>query len=152
MLQIDGNALNKILITRTLTVGAQKIEKPLKRVEAENVRDSIARDIYSRLFDWVVFLINKALVPPNTSNKLFLGVLDIFGFENFKVNSFEQLCINYANEKLHQQFIEHVFKLEQKEYAQEGISWSSVETTDNQPCLDLVESVCLPTFLSFLIE
>ena len=67
-------------------------------------------------------------------------MLDIYGFETFEINSFEQFCINYANEKLQQQFNMHVFKLEQEEYIREGIDWKKIEYYDNQPCIDLIES------------
>ena len=79
----------------------------------------MAKHIYSCLFNWIVTELNKALVGESKRQK-FIGVLDIYGFETFEVNSFEQFCINYANEKLQQQFNQHVFKLEQEEYVAEG--------------------------------
>ncbi|KAG7219021.1 hypothetical protein INR49_005921 [Caranx melampygus] len=95
--------------------------------------------IYARMFDWIVEHINKSL---HTSSKQhsFIGVLDIYGFETFEVNSFEQFCINYANEKLQQQFNSHVFKLEQEEYMKEQIPWTLIDFYDNQPCIDLIEA------------
>ena len=75
-----------------------------------------------------------------TKAKNTIGVLDIYGFETFEINSFEQFCINYANEKLQQQFCCHVFKLEQEEYQKEKLNWTKIEFYDNQPCIDLIES------------
>ena len=99
----------------------------------------MAKHIYSCLFNWIVTELNKALVG-EAKHSQFIGVLDIYGFETFKVNSFEQFCINYANEKLQQQFNMHVFKLEQEEYVAEGINWSMIDFYDNQPCIDLIEN------------
>lgn len=97
--------------------------------------------MYAEMFNWVVSVINAAL--ENTREKSehrFIGVLDIYGFETFEINSFEQFCINYANEKLQQQFNQHVFKLEQEEYMKEEIEWKFIDFYDNQPCIDLIES------------
>ena len=80
--------------------------------------------------------INKALKTSAKVHK-FIGVLDIYGFETFEINSFEQFCINYANEKLQQQFNQHVFKLEQEEYLKEGIEWKMIDFYDNQPCIGI---------------
>jgi myosin-5 len=99
----------------------------------------LAKFIYSKIFDWIVVQINKALKPSSKVHK-FIGVLDIYGFETFDINSFEQFCINYANEKLQQQFNQHVFKLEQDEYLKEGIEWKMIDFYDNQPCIDLIET------------
>ncbi|GFO26379.1 unconventional myosin-va, partial [Plakobranchus ocellatus] len=108
-------------------------------IPASFARDALVKGIYSRLFDWIVAQINKALHNSTKSHK-FIGVLDIYGFETFKINSFEQFCINYANEKLQQIFNMHVFKLEQEEYVREQIEWSFIDFYDNQPCIDLIES------------
>ncbi|XP_020107085.1 protein OPAQUE1-like isoform X2 [Ananas comosus] len=101
-------------------------------------RDALAKTVYSRLFDWLVDNINKSVGQDNDS-KIQIGVLDIYGFECFKKNSFEQFCINFANEKLQQHFNEHVFKVEQEEYKNEEINWSYIEFIDNQDVLDLIE-------------
>jgi len=106
-------------------------------------RDSIAKFLYSQLFEWLVQMINKNLALteiPSEEELSFIGVLDIYGFEHFDKNSFEQFCINYSNEKLQQEFNQHVFKLEQDEYVTEKIEWSFIDFNDNQPCIDLIES------------
>lgn len=102
-------------------------------------RDALAKHIYSQLFNWIVDEINKSL-EFHGQRQSFIGVLDIYGFETFETNSFEQFCINYANEKLQQQFCQHVFKLEQEEYMKEEITWSFIQFQDNQPCIDLIEN------------
>lgn len=102
-------------------------------------RDALAKHIYSELFNWIVLIINRTLESEVPRHR-FVGVLDIYGFETFDSNSFEQFCINYANEKLQQQFNLHVFKLEQEEYIKEGIEWKMIEFYDNQPCIDLIEA------------
>ncbi|XP_057301771.1 unconventional myosin-Va-like isoform X2 [Hydractinia symbiolongicarpus] len=107
-------------------------------IKASNGRDALAKHIYSQLFKWIVEHVNSSLAI-TSQRKSFIGVLDIYGFETFEVNSFEQFCINYANEKLQQQFNQHVFKLEQDEYVKEQIVWSFIDFYDNQPCIDLIE-------------
>ena len=91
------------------------IEKPLDAAAAASSRDSLAKTLYSRLFDWLVAKINES-IGQDAESDTFIGVLDIYGFESFKTNSFEQFCINLANEKLQQHFNQHVFKQEQEEY------------------------------------
>jgi myosin-5 len=117
------------------------MEKAIDVNQALVARDSFAKFIYSQLFDWLVKVVNlKLSTKQQMSNATFIGVLDIYGFEHFPTNSFEQFCINYANEKLQQEFTRHVFKLEQEEYVSEGINWSFINFTDNGPCIDLIES------------
>ncbi len=97
--------------------------------------------LYARLFDWIVAATNRKIttIGSATTTPNSIGILDIYGFESFVENSFEQLCINLANEKLQQQFNATIFKAEQQEYVQEGIDWTHVEFVDNQDCLDLLE-------------
>lgn len=98
----------------------------------------MAKAIYAKMFDVIVLRINKSLSHEEKMTS-FIGVLDIFGFESFVKNSFEQICINYANEKLQQFFNSHIFKMEQAEYDKEKIDWSNIDFVDNQECLDLIE-------------
>ncbi|TRY83411.1 hypothetical protein DNTS_020283 [Danionella cerebrum] len=108
-------------------------------IPAVNARDALAKHIYAKLFNWIVDHVNKAL-HSTVKQHSFIGVLDIYGFETFEINSFEQFCINYANEKLQQQFNMHVFKLEQEEYMKEQIPWTLIDFYDNQPCINLIEA------------
>lgn len=106
-------------------------------MKAVAIRDAISKAIYSHLFRFLVDTINETTSCQQESS--FIGVLDIFGFENFKVNSLEQLCINLANERLQQYFNNSIFKTEQDLYLQEGIQWQSIEFSNNQECLDLID-------------
>jgi myosin-5 len=127
---------------KQITTRSEKIISNLNHKQAIVARDSFAKYIYSALFDWLVDYINQDLCPPETASQIssFIGVLDIYGFEHFEKNSFEQFCINYANEKLQQEFNQHVFKLEQEEYIKEEIEWSFIDFADNQPCINLIEN------------
>lgn len=110
----------------------------LSREQSVDVRDAFVKGIYGRLFVFIVKKINAAIYRPKERQRSSIGVLDIFGFENFNHNSFEQFCINYANENLQQFFVRHIFKLEQEEYNLEGINWQHIEFVDNQDALDLI--------------
>ncbi|KAF9405854.1 Myosin type-2 heavy chain 1 [Podila epigama] len=131
----------KWLVKKQITTRSEKIVSNLKPDQALIVRDSVAKYIYSSLFDWLVSNINNSLSSEAVASQIhsFIGVLDIYGFEHFKKNSFEQFCINYANEKLQQEFNQHVFKLEQEEYVREQIDWKFIEFSDNQPCIEMIE-------------
>ncbi|KAF3688717.1 Unconventional myosin-Va Dilute myosin heavy chain [Channa argus] len=127
------------LCHRKLKTTTETYVKSVSKMNAINGRDALAKHIYARLFRWIVGRINSAL-QSGAKQHCFIGVLDIYGFETFDVNSFEQFCINYANEKLQQQFNLHVFKLEQEEYVKEEIPWALIDFYDNQPCINLIEA------------
>ncbi|KAA6411786.1 MAG: myosin MYO2 [Lasallia pustulata] len=141
MLGIDASEFAKWTVKKQLITREEKIMSNLTQQQALVVRDSVAKFIYSSLFDWLVENINHGLATQEvvSSSNSFIGVLDIYGFEHFAKNSFEQFCINYANEKLQQEFNQHVFKLEQEEYLREQIDWTFIDFSDNQPCIDLIE-------------
>ncbi|KAL3508613.1 hypothetical protein ACH5RR_028014 [Cinchona calisaya] len=127
------------LSTRKIQAGKDRVANRLTLQQAIDTRDALAKFIYASLFDWLVCEINKSLAMGKQCTGRSISVLDIYGFESFKKNSFEQLCINYANERLQQHFNRHLFKLEQEEYELDGIDWSKVEFEDNQECLNLFE-------------
>lgn len=139
LLKINSDELRKWLKTRQIESVNELVLIPINMRTAEAARDALAKHIYARLFQYIVSVINKGL-NNDRKQSCFIGVLDIYGFETFETNSFEQFCINYANEKLQQQFNQHVFKLEQEEYLKEGIAWTMIDFYDNQPCIDLIES------------
>ncbi len=142
LLGIDSEEFAKWIIKKQITTRNEKIITNLNFQQATVARDSVAKYIYSSIFDWLVNYINAGLCPKSIEPHInsFIGVLDIYGFEHFEKNSFEQFCINYANEKLQQEFNQHVFKLEQEEYIREEIDWEFIQFTDNQPCINLIES------------
>jgi myosin heavy subunit len=121
MFMVDPTTLRTKLITQLIKVRGEQYEKPLKPQEACYARDALAKAAYSRMFDWLVSRVNDGLAVSSTDARNFIGVLDIYGFEFFEVNSFEQLCINYANEKLQQHFNRQIFKQEQEIYLKEAI-------------------------------
>ena len=138
VLNVGVAALEQSLRTRRIVLSDEVIYKPLPAAEATHSRDALAKSLYSKLFDALVERIN-ASIGQDANSVAFIGVLDIYGFESFAVNSFEQFCINFANEKLQQHFNQHVFKMEQEEYEKEGIDWSYIEFVDNQDMLDVIE-------------
>nr|XP_033490990.1 unconventional myosin-IXAa-like isoform X12 [Epinephelus lanceolatus] len=154
LLEVKEEMLLEALTTRkTVTVG-ERLIVPYKLAEAGTVRDSMAKSLYSALFDWIVFRTNHALLNnkdlEDNSKILSIGVLDIFGFEDYENNSFEQFCINFANERLQHYFNQHIFKLEQEEYRAEGITWHNIEYIDNSSCLNLISKK--PTALFHLLD
>ncbi|XP_025328067.3 unconventional myosin-IXa isoform X8 [Canis lupus baileyi] len=154
LLEVKEEMLFEALVTRkTVTVG-EKLILPYKLAEAVTVRNSMAKSLYSALFDWIVFRINHALLNSKdleqNTKTLSIGVLDIFGFEDYENNSFEQFCINFANERLQHYFNQHIFKLEQEEYRTEGISWHNIDYIDNTCCINLISKK--PTGLLHLLD
>ncbi|KAG8223286.1 hypothetical protein J437_LFUL001563 [Ladona fulva] len=139
LIQVDPAEIGHWLCHRKIVSMREVFTKPMTAEQAQAARDALSKHIYACLFNWIVQVINKTLESSIKTHK-FIGVLDIYGFETFEVNSFEQFCINYANEKLQQQFNQHVFKLEQEEYMKEEIEWKFIDFCDNQPCIDLIES------------
>ncbi|XP_040914696.1 unconventional myosin-Vb isoform X2 [Toxotes jaculatrix] len=139
LLGVELRQMEHWLCHRKLATASETYVKTMPSRQAANARDALAKHIYARMFDWIVEHINVSLQTSSKQHS-FIGVLDIYGFETFEVNSFEQFCINYANEKLQQQFNSHVFKLEQEEYMKEQIPWTLIDFYDNQPCIDLIEA------------
>lgn len=149
LLGVSADIVRDGLCIRTITAGARNeiFKKPCRREEAEFNRDTLAKAMYSKVFDYLVNKINLSILPPQMESTC-IGILDIFGFEIFQYNSFEQLCINYVNEKLQQIFIELTLKTEQEEYQKEGIQWTPIPYFDNKPLCDLIEA--RPGILSLL--
>ncbi|KAL1559627.1 Myosin-6 [Salvia divinorum] len=134
----DAKALEDSLCKKVITTRDESIITDVDPKAAASRRDALAKVVYSRLFDWLVENINNS-IGQDSNSKYLIGVLDIYGFESFKTNSFEQFCINLTNEKLQQHFNQHVFKMEQEEYTREEINWSYIEFIDNQDILDMIE-------------
>ncbi|KAJ3226145.1 cytochrome c oxidase subunit 1 [Clydaea vesicula] len=139
LLSINKEKLCEALCFKKLTIRGEVTMVPIKPAQAFDNRNSISKAIYDNIFQRAVDFINKSLTSKEKVSN-FVGVLDIFGFEDFKINSFEQFCINYTNEKLQQFFNQCIFKLEQTEYDKENIVWKKITFTDNQVCLDLIEN------------
>lgn len=138
LLGLPVQSLIDALTRKTLFAHGETVVSTLSRDQSVDIRDAFVKGIYGRLFVTIVRKINTAIYKPKCTMRTAIGVLDIFGFENFDHNSFEQFCINFANENLQQFFVRHIFKLEQEEYNHEGINWQHIEFVDNQDALDLI--------------
>ncbi|XP_028966812.1 myosin-VIIa [Galendromus occidentalis] len=141
LLQVEVGQMTQALTTRTIFAHGDTVVSNMGVAQSRDVRDAFVKGIYGRMFIRIVNKINAAIYKPKQSSQHYrtsIGVLDIFGFENFNVNSFEQFCINYANENLQQFFVQHIFKLEQEEYNLEAINWQHIEFVDNQEALDMI--------------
>nr|DBA24655.1 TPA: hypothetical protein GDO54_012282 [Pyxicephalus adspersus] len=137
LLGLDSEQLAEALTQRSMILRGEEISTPLSVEQALDSRDSMAMALYSQCFAWVIKKINSRIKGKDDFKSI--GILDIFGFENFEVNRFEQFSINYANEKLQEYFNKHIFSLEQLEYSREGLVWEAIDWTDNGECLDLIE-------------
>ncbi|KAF0720636.1 Aste57867_150 [Aphanomyces stellatus] len=138
LLQVPVLSLQNALCTRQLFVGGKVIVQTQNAGQARDKRDALAKTIYSSLFMWLVTELNRTISRPSQKWG-FIGVLDIYGFEKFDWNTFEQLCINFANEKLQRHFNQHMLEVEQEEYTREGIDWAHIRFQDNQGTLELLE-------------
>ncbi|XP_066511803.1 unconventional myosin-X-like [Hoplias malabaricus] len=137
LLGLDCTQLAEVLTHRSMILRGEEISTPLTVEQAVDSRDSMAMALYSQCFTWIIGKLNKRIHGHDNFHSI--SILDIFGFENFEVNRFEQFNINYANEKLQEYFNKHIFSLEQLEYNREGLVWDDVNWMDNGECLDLIE-------------
>lgn len=143
LLQLEPDLLRNSLMFKSIVIGTnnkqESFKSPLDIQASQTLRDSYSKWLYESLFHYIVSRMNKILLPSNIDYN-WIGVLDIYGFEQFgDKNSFEQFCINYANEKLQQEFQKHIFRNEQELYQEEGIDWSFIHFRDNQSCLNMIE-------------
>lgn len=139
MVGLNAKELERALCSRTMETAKEKVVTALNVIQAQYARDALAKNIYSRLFNWIVNRINESIKVGTGEKKVVMGVLDIYGFEILEDNSFEQFVINYCNEKLQQVFIELTLKEEQEEYKREGIPWKKVDYFDNGIICNLIE-------------
>ncbi|XP_048455251.1 unconventional myosin-X [Rhincodon typus] len=137
LLGLDSFQLAELLTQRSIFLRGEEISTPMTIQQAADSRDSMAMALYSQCFSWIIRKINTKIKGKESFKSI--AILDIFGFENFEINRFEQFNINYANEKLQEYFNKHIFSLEQLEYNREGMSWEAIDWMDNAECLDLIE-------------
>ncbi|TKR95998.1 hypothetical protein L596_010082 [Steinernema carpocapsae] len=156
LLEIKSSHLIQALTMRRTVLKHDTVITRYTLPEAQNTRDAIAKCLYNALFQWIVLRINQALLTRELAarslSQFYIGILDIFGFEDVggELNSFEQLCINYANEHLQVYFNQHIFQFEQQEYINDNINWQNIDYTDNTACVDLFN--CKPYGLLRLID
>uniref|UniRef100_A0A8C9VZG2 Myosin-9 n=1 Tax=Scleropages formosus TaxID=113540 RepID=A0A8C9VZG2_SCLFO len=153
LLGMNVTDFTRSILSPRIKVGRDYVQKAQTQEQAEFAVEALAKATYERLFRWLVMRINKALDKTKRQGASFIGILDIAGFEIFELNSFEQLCINYTNEKLQQLFNHTMFILEQEEYQREGIEWSFIDFgLDLQPCIDLIEKPASPPGILALLD
>uniref|UniRef100_A0A7N8X9A8 Myosin, heavy chain 10, non-muscle n=1 Tax=Mastacembelus armatus TaxID=205130 RepID=A0A7N8X9A8_9TELE len=153
LLGMNVMEFTRAILSPRIKVGRDYVQKAQTKEQADFAVEALAKATYERLFRWLVHRINKALDRTKRQGASFIGILDIAGFEIFQLNSFEQLCINYTNEKLQQLFNHTMFVLEQEEYQREGIEWSFIDFgLDLQPCIDLIERPANPPGVLALLD
>ncbi|XP_073500208.1 myosin-9 [Phyllobates terribilis] len=153
LLGINVNDFTRGILTPRIKVGRDYVQKAQTKEQADFAIEALAKATYERMFRWLVMRVNKALDKTKRQGASFIGILDIAGFEIFELNSFEQLCINYTNEKLQQLFNHTMFILEQEEYQREGIEWNFIDFgLDLQPCIDLIERPAGPPGILALLD
>jgi myosin protein heavy chain len=153
LLKLDINSFTRALLRPKIKVGREYVTKAQSKDEVDFVVEALSKALYEKLFQWVVLRINRSLDKTTRKGSSFIGILDIAGFEIFEMNNFEQLCINYTNEKLQQLFNHTMFILEQEEYQREGIEWRFIDFgLDLQPCIDLIESPSNPPGILALLD
>jgi myosin-1 len=150
-LGLPDDVVADCVLNRTISVGTERHKVPLEPEQAQDTRDSLSKALYERIFQFLVQEINHKM-DSKSSNAKSIGILDIYGFEIFESNSFEQMCINYVNEKLQQVFVELTLKAEQEEYTREGIEWEPVKYFDNKTVCDLIESNRNPVGILALLD
>ncbi|XP_036939021.1 unconventional myosin-IXb isoform X1 [Acanthopagrus latus] len=142
LLKVKKELLVKTLTKRRIVTADVTVDSQYTLQEASRARDSMAKSLYGALFDWIVLHINHAMLNRRDIEEsvscLSIGVLDMFGFENLQSNSFEQLCINYTNERLQYYINQRIFKLKQEDYVSEGITWQNIDCSDNSGCIQLI--------------
>ncbi|XP_039733717.1 myosin-9 isoform X1 [Pteropus medius] len=153
LLGINVTDFTRGILTPRIKVGRDYVQKAQTKEQADFAIEALAKATYERMFRWLVLRINKALDKTKRQGASFIGILDIAGFEIFDLNSFEQLCINYTNEKLQQLFNHTMFILEQEEYQREGIEWNFIDFgLDLQPCIELIEKPAGPPGILALLD
>ncbi|KFU93140.1 Unconventional myosin-If, partial [Chaetura pelagica] len=154
LLGISQDGLNEKVTSRKMDSKwggrSESITVTLNVEQAAYTRDALAKGLYSRVFDFLVESINRAMQKPHQEYSI--GVLDIYGFEIFQKNGFEQFCINFVNEKLQQIFIELTLKAEQEEYVQEGIKWTQIQYFNNKVVCDLIENKLNPPGIMSVLD
>lgn len=161
LLELSEDELRAKLTSRFMRTGGtskrgSNYQVPLNAHQAEATRDALAKELYSRMFDFIVWSVNNALselssqVKNQPDKPLSIGVLDIYGFEIFDKNGFEQFCINYVNERLQQIFIDLTLQQEQEEYLQEGIQWTPIDYFNNKVVVDLIDGKKPPGIMAIL--